>query len=170
MALPVAHYSFAAGLTGCRTWTPCLAIGLISVAADFDLALVWGLNLPLQQFHRTFSHSIGFAVLASLLWKFWRPRQLEGIGARAFLIAWLSHIFIDLLCTLDRADHGLVLFWPISEQRWGWAVLVPLYQLVAETPFTLRGAAGFTLLEVVLAYPLWKTGSFLRPYLKAAAD
>ncbi len=71
-----------------------------------------------------------------------------------------------MLCTADVADHGVMLLWPVITERWGWAALVPLYRLFADSPFSLSGALRFTLLETLLAAPLWGMGRLLlRPLL-----
>ena len=54
-----------------------------------------------------------------------------------------------------------MLLWPFTNTRFGWPVLVPLYRLLADSPFSLRGAALFTLLEILLAWPLWMLGQTL---------
>ena len=77
-----------------------------------------------------------------------------------FLIL-LSHSLLDMLCTLDPATHGVMLFWPFHDYRFGWPVLVPLYRLFAESPFSVQGALRFIFLEVMLAVPLWVIGRLL---------
>ena len=66
-----------------------------------------------------------------------------------------SHSVVDLACTADVMDHGVELFWPLLDVRLGWPVLVPLYRLFAESPFSLQGALLFTFLELMLALLLW---------------
>ncbi len=165
MALPVAHLSVALGAGSWRRRAVLLQVALVAVAADFDFALVWGLDLPAQTWHRTFSHSLAAAaLLAAAAWAF-RPGWLR-LSPRAVFAVYLSHPLLDMLCTADAADHGVMLLWPLSFERFGWAVLVPIYRLFAESPFSAAGALRFTLLEVLLAAPLWVSGRMLlRPML-----
>ena len=154
MALPTAHASIALGLSAVDTWTKRATICLLCLLPDFDFALV-ALGVPLSEAHRTFSHSLAFAVAIALLWRLW-PTARRWIPSRWIFAAVISHGLYDMLCTADAADHGVMLLWPASDWRLGWPILVPLYRLVGETPFSLAGAAGFTLLEAIMAWPLWR--------------
>ncbi len=155
MALPVAHVSIAMGATRSRDPIILAGLALLSVLPDFDFALVWGFGLPIEEQHRTWSHSVSFAVGLTLLWHWFRPRRFADLSARTFFAVLISHALLDLLCTEDPLDHGVMLFWPLSDARLGWSVLVPLYLEFAESPFTLPGALRFTLVEFALALPLW---------------
>lgn len=154
MALPVAHGAFVFGATKDRNTLALLFLVIVSVAPDFDFFFVWFLGLPMHTFHRTFAHSIPFASALTLLYAWVRPKWLSQISASLFFLVLVSHGLIDLLCTADAYDHGVMLFWPVSTSRWGWSVLVPLYQQFGESPFTLQGALRFSGLELLLA-PLW---------------
>ncbi len=168
MALPTAHLAFSTGISPRRDFRSLLFLSLLSVAPDFDFALVWGLGWPIREFHRTFSHSLLFAVLVALAFAALRPRILKAVSPGLVLAVLASHAALDLLCTADAADHGVQLFWPFWDGRYGWAVLVPLYRAFAESPFSLLGALRFTLLEILLAAPLWAAGFALRRVVEAA--
>ena len=161
MALPVAHCSLALGLTRSVQWRAAAFICLLCLLPDFDFTLVWAFDLPIREYHRTFSHSLVFFVGLTLIWAWLWPRRLRIVTPTAFFLALASHSMLDLLCTADAYDHGVMLFWPLSEVRLGWPVLVPLYGLFAQSPFSLQGAASFTLLELALAWPFWKAGRAL---------
>lgn len=164
MALPIAHFAVAGGLAKHRSWPALVFLAILSVAPDFDFLLVWLFKLPQHEVHRTWSHSVPFALMASLVWPMLRPRFLKDISSVLFFAVLMSHGLIDLLCTLDAADHGVMLFWPFSEARFGWPVLVPLYLLFADSPFTPGGALRFTLLELLLAAPLFFLARTLRRF------
>lgn len=164
MALPIAHFAVAGGLTKQRSWPVLVFLATLSVAPDFDFLLVWLFKFPTQEVHRTWSHSIPFALLVSLLWPMIRPRFLKGVSAPLFFAVLMSHGVIDLLCTLDASDHGVMLLWPFSAARFGWPVLVPLYLLFADSPFSAGGALRFTLLELFLAAPLFLLARTLRRF------
>ncbi|MBI4445020.1 MAG: metal-dependent hydrolase [Acidobacteria bacterium] len=155
MSLPIAHCSVALGLVGSRSTRLWTAVAFLALLPDFDFALVRGLGVPLDEFHRTFSHSVVFFAFLTLLWSAVRERLLPTLSCGLFFLALFSHSFLDTLCTADANDHGVMLLWPLSSIRLGWAVLVPLYRPLADSPFHLQGAFLFFLLECVLAYPLW---------------
>ncbi len=169
MALPVAHLAVALGASRRRSKSDLLLLVILALAADFDFALVWGLGLPLDVYHRTFSHSLTAAVAVTGLYG-WLRARIAAFELSPFLVfcVYLSHPLLDLLCTADAADHGVMLLWPLSTERFGWAVLVPLYQQFAVSPFSLQGALRFTLLEVLLAVPLWASVAWLRRCIRAA--
>ncbi len=127
----------------------------MAILPDFDFVLVWGLGLSLQDFHRTFSHSLISFALVSLLWAFLRPTCLKEVSPQLVFVLLASHSVVDLACTADVMDHGVELFGPLLDVRLGWPVLVPLYRLFAESPFSLQGALLFTFLELMLALLLW---------------
>lgn len=165
MALPVAHWAVALGTTRSRDPWLLAFLGLLSIAPDFDFLLVWGLQLSPSLYHRTWSHSLLFFAVLAGLWRWLRPRRLQGISPTLFLAVAASHSLLDLLCTADAADHGIMLFWPVSQVRLGWPVLVPIYRLLAESPFSVTGALWFTGLELLLALPLCYTVRALRESL-----
>ena len=162
MALPVAHTAVALGLTRSRDPLAWAFLGFLSILPDFDFILVWGLGLPIGVYHRTFSHSIFFCVAISLLWMVVCPARLKSISPLLVVMILLSHSFLDMLCTADVLDHGVVLFWPLSNDRMGWPILVPLYLFFGSSPFSFSGAIRFTLLEMLLAGPLWLLARSLR--------
>ena len=155
MALPIAHWAVALAVTRSRDQKIRALAALLAVLPDFDFILVWGLGLPLQHFHRTFTHSLISFALVSLLWALLRPNSLNQLSPRLVFVLLASHSVIDLACTADVVDHGVQLFWPLLDVRLGWPLLVPLYRVFAESPFSLEGAVLFTLLEAILALLLW---------------
>ena len=155
MALPVAHTAVALGMTHSRDPLVWACLGLFSILPDFDFILVWGFGLPINVYHRTFSPSLLFGAAVALLWMVIRAGRLKTISPALVFAELLSHSFVDMLCTADGLDHGVVFFWPLSNYRMGWPALVPLYLLFGSSPFSLGGALRFTLLEILLALPLW---------------
>ncbi len=162
MALPVAHAAVAWGLAPTRDrWTLAL-LAVFSFAPDLDFILVVCFGLPLQDFHRTWSHSLPFALVVALFWARFRPQRFAAVSGLVVFAVLASHGAIDLFCTANAADHGVMWFWPLDATRFGWPVLVPVYRVLADSPFTAGGALLFTLLELVLAGPLWMGGRACR--------
>ena len=155
MALPLAHTAVALGMTRSRDPLIWICLGLASIVPDFDFILVWGFGLPIEAYHRTFSHSLLFGAAMALLWMVIRPIRLKAISPVLIFAVLLSHSLVDMLCTADALDHGVVFFWPLSDYRMGWPILVPLYLWFGTSPFSVTGALRFTLLEILLAAPLW---------------
>ncbi len=137
-------------------------LAVLSFAPDFDFLLVAGFDLPMREFHRTWSHSLLSAAVVGLLWARLRPVRFASISGPLVFLVLASHGAIDLLCTADAADHGVMWLWPLDTTRYGWPVLVPIYRRLAESPFTAGGALLFTLLEAVLAGPFWAGGRACR--------
>lgn len=123
--------------------------------------LVWGLELPVEAYHRTFSHSILLYAALTLAWRIRRPAALKCVSPLLFLAVLSSHSLYDMLCTADASDHGVMLFWPLVDDRFGWPIFVPLYRVFADSPFTWSGAAAFTLLECLLAWPFWRASRLM---------
>ncbi len=166
MALPVAHWALALGMVDLRRRVSWACLAVFAILPDCDFVLGWGLDFAENPYHRSFSHSLFFFFLLVLLWAMVRPRRLEEFTPGVCFLVLLSHGLLDLLCTDDAARHGVMLFWPFSDHRTGWPVLVPLYRLFAESPFSPEGAALFTLLELGLAVPLWICGRLLRKVMR----
>lgn len=162
LALPLAHTSLALGLTSLRDLRGLVFVAFLSFSPDLDFLLVWGLDLPRAEYHRTFSHSIVFCLVVAVIWAFIRPRALRNVSSGLCFAVLLSHAALDILCTADTVDHGVLLLWPLNDYRFGYPVLVPLYRLFGDSPFSLEGAWRFTLLECLLAIPFWYTARVLR--------
>jgi membrane-bound metal-dependent hydrolase YbcI (DUF457 family) len=93
-----------------------LSLGLLlSIAPDFDYALVWIFKLS-NEWHRGFSHSLVFAlvlgVAAAFILKADRIRN-----AFIFTAAAASHTLLDY-STSHSAEGGVTLFWPFSSQQY----------------------------------------------------
>ncbi|RMF84677.1 MAG: metal-dependent hydrolase [Nitrospinota bacterium] len=166
MALPIAHWSVVAGLLDGHSRKALVLAACLSILPDFDFLLVWGLGWPVSSYHRTFSHSLAFAALITMAYTLVTASQRRLLSPWACFVAVSSHPLLDLLCTANAADHGIMVFWPLSRERLGWPVLVPLYRLLAPSPFSLTGALRFTLLEVLISPLLWGTGLAVQKVLR----
>jgi membrane-bound metal-dependent hydrolase YbcI (DUF457 family) len=155
MALPAAHFAITLGLATSRDRLALAVLCLLSIVPDFDFFFVWVCGFPMEVWHRTWSHSLFFALTLALLWGLLRPRLLASISPALFFLVLAAHGLLDLFCTADAADHGVMLLWPLSDVRLGWPVLVPLYLELAESPFSLQGTLRFTMLEILLSPLLW---------------
>jgi len=102
------------GTTDAGRWLP-LACVVAAAAPDLDL---------LVSTHRTYSHSLGAAILAGLCaWlvlkiksKGKRQKSNSAAGTFAFLIAtaYFSHIVLDWLGKDTSVPPGMMALWPIS--------------------------------------------------------
>ena len=158
MALPVAHWAVALGMTRSRDKLLWAVVAGLAILPDLDFILVWGFGFSRSSYHRTFSHSLVFFALLVVLWICFRPPRFRDLSPQFCFLVLLSHSLLDMACTADSRDHGVMLFWPLLDSRLGWPLLVPLYQLFAESPFSPVGAFRFSLLELLLAIPLWAGG------------
>ncbi|MBI4454665.1 MAG: metal-dependent hydrolase [Acidobacteria bacterium] len=164
MAFPVAHISLGCGiatLLGRRLtdWKQTLFWSLLSILPDFDFFFVFVLGLDWRQYHRTFSHSILFALVGSLL-IFLLGRSMGYFNrARCWLAVFLvllSHAALDFFCVSNFYRDGEMLFWPFSTTTWGHpSFLIPLYQAAGGDPTSLlKVAIPYTLLELALWSPV----------------
>lgn len=175
MALPLAHAALATGLVKTKTWKTWLLVCLLAVCPDFDFLLVVFFGWTFSAAHRTVAHSLFAALIVTLGFSAFAQMRLKGgrrpqwwlPPAAAVFAAVASHGVLDLLCTADAADHGVMIFWPLSQTRFGWPVLVPFYRLVGNSPFSVEGFLSFTVLEMSLAGPLWLFGRMTASALQA---
>lgn len=96
-----------------RDWKVLLFGAAVAVAPDLDLLFLWPLGLG-RDWHRGFTHSIAFALMAGCL-----AAGVLGAScikeAAAYGSAVLSHGLLDFLAT--KKYVGVELFWPLSAQR-----------------------------------------------------
>jgi membrane-bound metal-dependent hydrolase YbcI (DUF457 family) len=124
----------------------------LAVAPDLDFFFVWVLGMD-RDWHRSFTHSIPFAVAVGIALLAMRP-----VGARtalAWTLALASHDALDWLTTLD--GPGVQLWWPVSEERYGLGVapFLEFYVPDASGPLdTLRQVLKDSTVEVLLFLPL----------------
>ena len=121
MPLPVAHALVGASVVAAwqpkgalsRDWKPLVYGAALAITPDLDLALLWSLGLS-TSWHRSFTHSIAFAVAVGCLVAVavGRSRIREAI---AYGSALLSHGLLDFLAT--KKYPGVELFWPVSTHR-----------------------------------------------------
>jgi inner membrane protein len=102
-----------------------LAAGaLLATLPDLDVLITQGDPISAMINHRGFSHSIfvlsALALVATWLWRRWRPQQDYGPG-RLFLALWLIWITHPLLDAFT--SYGTQLFWPLRPTPTSWANL-----------------------------------------------
>lgn len=112
---------------------------LLPQVPDFDFFAVWVLDQPSHVWHRTWSHSLLFALVCGLLGvALWRragdgegaDRDALWIGLFAALLV-LSHDLVDMLGYGGGGapGRGVALWWPLSDVAVaapaGWQVLPP---------------------------------------------
>ncbi|HEY2932498.1 MAG TPA: metal-dependent hydrolase [Acidobacteriota bacterium] len=163
MAFPLAHFSLGCGIAtafGQRIHSPGKALFwlTLSILPDFDFFFVAALGLGLRQYHRTFTHSFTFTLVASLAAFFVGKRAGWVTVWRDWLVIYLvllSHLFLDFFCVASVARHGETLLWPFSREPFGYeSFLVPLYRRFGGEPNSLQVAIPYTLLELVLWSPV----------------
>lgn len=96
-----------------RRYAPPLVYGaLLANAADLDF--VWAFALGSREWHRGFTHSVGFAllVIAVFMWSFGARKVRLAIG---YGLAYASHAALDYATT--KEGRGLELLWPLSSER-----------------------------------------------------
>jgi inner membrane protein len=120
MPFPIAHGFVGASVVAAsrkrlslkQDWLVLLFGAFLAIAPDFDFFLVWVFHM--RGWHRAFTHSIFFALVAGCL-------MLAMLGARrmseaiAYCFALLSHGLLDFAAT--KAGGGVELLWPFSSQR-----------------------------------------------------
>jgi membrane-bound metal-dependent hydrolase YbcI (DUF457 family) len=100
-----------------RNWK--IAAGaVLGLVPDVDFAPVWWLGWP-RDWHRGFTHSFAFAVIAGALLLVTRGRR-EMRECVALTLALMSHGMLDFLTSLY--SPGVALLWPFSTERYslGW--------------------------------------------------
>jgi len=99
-------------------WTIAGLCSFLAVSPDLDF-LPGLLQGQPALYHQGISHSLGFAVLVSLLVAFFYGggRATWSLGG-LFFLAYGSHLIIDVLGPDTRPPYGIPLFWPLSEQHY----------------------------------------------------
>lgn len=136
-----------------RRWTPertWLVLGIVlgSMLPDFDnlfVAIATLIKLPTTGLHRTFTHSLLFALVIMVVFFFVgriarQPRWLNlGLG---LAVGILMHILLDLLLWFD----GVAIIWPVSFQLNLWSnVTPPAWWMILMQPAELLFFALFFL-------------------------
>jgi membrane-bound metal-dependent hydrolase YbcI (DUF457 family) len=100
-------------------WVVLILLLVLTVLPDLDILLIWYLKFPEYETHRTFSHSIVFAMGTGLLaYGLFRLCSRRGIRHMWWLfpLAVLTHPLIDMLCVSNAVGaRGVELFWPFSQ-------------------------------------------------------
>jgi membrane-bound metal-dependent hydrolase YbcI (DUF457 family) len=114
VATGVAAYLASNRLENKRSWWLLVVFVFVAICPDFDYFAIWLLNYSVNP---RISHSILFAVVMSLM-VWWGTRHLVKRTSAtaplvAFLLATLSHPFLDLLV----GAHPVPLLWPLPNQN-----------------------------------------------------
>jgi membrane-bound metal-dependent hydrolase YbcI (DUF457 family) len=121
MPLPIAHSLLGASIvaliypkTEKQIWLPLTTGAIWANAADFDFGLVFLLGS--KDWHRSFTHSVLFAIVVSLLislvYRFKRIKESSAFG-----LAFASHFLLDFVTT--KIGDGVQLFWFFNPERFG---------------------------------------------------
>lgn len=163
MPLPVAHALIGASVvamsranvTLSRDWKPLSAGALVALSPDFDYLFVWVLHMD-RGWHRSFSHSLAYAILAGLA-----AAALAGAfrikDTAIYSLAALTHSLLDALTT--KENYGVELFWPLSHQDIKLGMFhyldAPLKLGQLPWPDRLMGIASISLIELAVLAPLF---------------
>jgi membrane-bound metal-dependent hydrolase YbcI (DUF457 family) len=166
MPLPFAHGLVGASLVAAihprpARWhyAPLFAGALLANCADLDFALV--LLTHDRSFHRSFTHSLVFA-LALLLVAFIIFGRTRAREALAYGLAYASHALLDY--STMKFGGGVELLWPFSTERFGLGLVG-----LSELPSRLPPAYVFKalLLELLIFAPLLASVLIARRVLRA---
>lgn len=95
---------------------------------DIDFLPGFVIGAP-NHYHHGISHSLGFGVMASIIFA-WilRKRDNGNFATEAFFvfICFGSHLFFDLLSLDSRPPFGIPIFWPVSNEYYIVPVLPPI--------------------------------------------
>ncbi|MGH7273331.1 MAG: metal-dependent hydrolase [Nitrospiria bacterium] len=181
MATPIGHAlaGYAVyGLAGRKEDRERLGLVLVCVTMAIapDLDFVPGLLLGRPAlFHQGITHSIGFALVVSLVaaavYRLMRGKGFIGICFLGFL-SYMSHLVIDYFGPDTRMPYGIPLLWPISGEYFISPVQVFLGTQHAESTSATTGAWIRGMLhphnvsaiawEIVLIAPLILVGRWYR--------
>jgi membrane-bound metal-dependent hydrolase YbcI (DUF457 family) len=104
-----------------RQWVPQLGVLiLLANLPDLDFLPGW-LDGDANQLHRSFTHSLTFAILISLvLSSVWRIAPGFWRSALLYFTAYSSHLLIDFFSGIKigwtHTGYGMPLFWPWSKE------------------------------------------------------
>ncbi len=123
-----------------------LLVACLLLANLPDLDLIAGWLFAGEGWHRTVTHTIGFALLTGLACGVAMGRWWAAVGGAA-LVA--SHLLLDLLTVDTRPPAGLPLGWPFSDR----------YRIAGWTPFMGidHGSMGALLSLHNLFAAFWET-------------
>lgn len=125
MCTPLGHsivgYSVAMNQSGIEIrkigWM-ILHVVLFANLPDIDLLVGYAVGNP-NRYHHLWTHSLGFVILAGLLYGISYALLKKKNGLKAGLIISgivFSHIVLDFFSKDTRVPYGMPLFWPISEK------------------------------------------------------
>jgi membrane-bound metal-dependent hydrolase YbcI (DUF457 family) len=164
MPLPISHGLLGASIVAAihphptrRYCLPLLAGAVLANCADLDFILVSVLGS--KSWHRTFSHSLGFAVIVALV-IFLIMGASRVREATAYSLAFMSHGILDYLTT--KHGGGVQLLWPFSLERMKLGML-GLSEVPSRLP--LPEVLRALLIEFMIFAPLFAAALFIRLYV-----
>src|SRR5204863_521900 len=98
-----------------------LLIALLANLPDFDFGLVWLTGN--WKWHRAFSHSLTAAIAIGAITSLWYLGKIERSNWLLYSSVVLSHPLLDLLTSPRGTSMGVMLFWPLSETRFGAGIM-----------------------------------------------
>lgn len=99
---------------------------LLANLPDFDFALVWLTGDLL--WHRTFSHSILFALFTGALACWFYDKKFSWSRCLVLSLVVFSHTLLDFFTSNSVIVKGVMIFWPLSQDRFtADIILYPLH-------------------------------------------
>jgi membrane-bound metal-dependent hydrolase YbcI (DUF457 family) len=125
MSSPVGHslvaltlYTVARqGMPSLLSWPVALILIVLASLPDMDMGLIWFFGFPRLTTHRTFTHSLLFAVVAGIFaaWIYGKiSRKKVSHLWWLFPLVVVTHPLMDMTCLDTLAPYGVQLFWPFS--------------------------------------------------------
>lgn len=164
MATPIGH-----GVLGYAVYAACsppsadpavsdrraLALCVVlAIAPDFDFLPGVLLGQP-ARFHQGISHSFVFAVLLAVPAALWcaPTAAVRGRYWMMFMVAYASHLVMDLFGPDGRLPYGIPLFWPLSSATFQSPItlLLGMRHAEATTSSTSEWLTGILTLRNILA-------------------
>jgi len=126
----------------------------LAIAPDLDFALLWGLHM--RGVHRTFTHSLVTAAVATLVFAVIAGRH-RWRAALAYGLALASHGLLDFAAA--KSAPGVMLLWPFSTERFRLGVF-GFAEMSRGMP--IAELAYWTAWEAAIFLPLFLVVWFLR--------
>ncbi|MFX0123718.1 MAG: metal-dependent hydrolase [Candidatus Hodarchaeota archaeon] len=139
-----------------RTRIVMMAGTFSGMLPDSDILLIFWSKHAFIEYHRTFSHSLVFCLVTSLLLYINICSSCSGRVFQTFFAAGLSHLLVDVFMDLHY-PYGIALLWPFSNYLFNFQVLDRLLSF----GFVTSGSVSFIVSSVTAVITMFITFAFL---------
>ncbi len=132
------YYIFNKGYNLFRHWKEVLIYLFFANLPDIDfIPLLWGDIDLANNWHHTYTHTLGFAIICSCLAYLFRKKERLKFSLIVFLLVY-THIIVDCLTYDTRDPYGVRIFWPFSDFYFysGCPIFAPLKKLTMASLFS----------------------------------